>query len=221
MTTYLSTSRATGHSKSSQHRENFSAVPTMSLPHCIYAMTRFRHLNRHVAAFRYYSGLNRELKIPSGKEEFTRLLGPIKALSTGGRNIWASVVYVDKVGYTGSYLKPGGSRAPNPVWFRNYMVRRLLEHHFQRYPLQSNQYDLVLDRIDMSREATENLREYIAGNWKIPTPAHITHASSIYVEGLQVVHHIANGYKDVVSGGLVPAELSFVNPRDLTTNQYT
>ena len=180
----------------------------------------FRDLNRHVAAFRYYSGLNRELKIPSQREEFARLLDPIRGLTEGGKNIWASVVYVDKLRYSGSYLKPGGKRPANPVRFRNYMLRRLLEHHFQRYPLQSNQYDLILDRIDLTMEETDNLRQYISGNRNIPTPTYITHASSIYVEGLQVVHHIANGYKDVVNSDRVPTELSFVNLRDLTTNQY-
>ena len=180
----------------------------------------FRDLNRHVAAFRYYSGLNRELKIHPQKVEFTRLLDPIRALTEGGKNIWASVVYVDKLRYNGSYLKLGGRRPASPVRFRNYILRRLLEHHLLRYPLKSNQYDLVLDRIDLTKEETENLRRYISGNRNIPTPTHITHASSIYVEGLQVVHHIANGYKDVVNTGRVPTELSFVNSRDLTTNQY-
>ena len=153
-------------------------------------------------------------------EEYGRLLDPIRAMSEAGRNIWASVVYLDKLQYNGSYLKPGGKRPANPVRFRNYILRRLLEHHFQEYPLQSRQYDLVLDRIDLSREETENLRRYVSGNRNIPTPTHITHASSIYVEGLQVVHHIANGYKDVVNGNPAPVELSFVNPRDLSFNQY-
>ena len=180
----------------------------------------FRDLNRHVAAFRYYSGLNRELKIPARTEEFARLLDPIRAVSEGGKNIWASVVYVDKLRYNGSYLKPGGKRPTSPLRFRNYMLRRLLEHHFQSYPLQSDQCDLVLDRIDLTREQTENLWQYVAGNPNIPTPAHITHASSIYVEGLQVVHHIANGYKDVGGGDRVRSVLSFVNPRDLTTHHY-
>ena len=179
----------------------------------------FAELNRHVAAFRFYSGLTRELKIPSGKAEFTRLLEPVRALADGGENIWASVIYLDKRQYTGSSLKPGGSRAPNPVRFRNAMLRRLLEHHFQSYPLQSRQYDLVLDRMTLTREEAENLRQYISNNWNFPTPTYITHASSIYVEGLQVVHHIANGYKDAVDGGPVPAELSFVNAKDLIADQ--
>ena len=180
----------------------------------------FRDLNRHVAAFRFYTGLSRELKIPPDKEQFSRLLSPIKALAEGGKNIWASAIYVDKLKYTGSYLKPGGRRPANPERFRNYMLRRLLEFHFQWRPLKSRQYDLVVDRVELTRKQTENLRSYIDGNVNIPTPTHITHAASIYVEGLQVVHHIANAYKDVVAGGSEPAELSFVKSLDLTVNQY-
>ena len=117
-------------------------------------------------------------------------------------------------------MKPGGDRPASPVRFRHYVLRRLLELHFQKCQLQSSQYDLVLDRVELTREENENLRRYLARNRNIPTPTHITHASSIYVEGLQVVHHIANGFKDVVSGSLPPPELSFVNARDLTFNQY-
>ena len=180
----------------------------------------FRDLEQHLAAFRYYTGFSRELKIPSHRSEFKRLLDPIRLLSEGGKSIWASVVYVDKLRYTGSYLKPGGRRPASPVRFRNYMLRRLLEHHFLNYSLQSNQYDLVLDRVELTPEEIDNLRRYISANRNFPTPTHITHASSIYVEGLQVVHHIASGFKDVTCGGKVPNELSFVNARDLTTNQY-
>ena len=178
-----------------------------------------RGLNQHMAAFRYYSGLSRELKIPPEREVYTRLIDPIRALAEGGENIWASVVYVDKLKYNGSYLKPEGGSLPNPLRFRNYMLRRLLEHHFQRHRLQSNQYDLVLDRIDLSREQSEDLWQYISGNRNIPTPAYITHAASIYVEGLQAVHHIANGYSGIVHGGDVPPELSFVDARDISTEQ--
>ena len=179
----------------------------------------FGELNKHVAAFRYYSGLSRELTIPPSREEFAKLLGPIRALAEGGESIRASVVYLDKLKYNGSYLKAGGVRAADPVKFRNYILRRLLEHHFQSYRLQSEHYDLVLDRVEMTREQVGNLREYIVRNKNFPTPTHITHASSIYVEGLQVVHHIANGFQSVVNGADAPAELSFVNARDITANQ--
>lgn len=180
----------------------------------------FRAINEHIAAFRYYSKLNRELKIPAGTQDYTKLMEPIKVHAEGGANIWASVVYVDKERYAGSYLKPDQDRPPSAKLFRNYILRRLLEHHFRNYDLKSRQYDLVLDRVDMARSDQEELRRYIARNHNIPTPVYITHASSIYVEGLQVVHHIANGYRDVVSAGQAPAELSFVSPRDLTIDHY-
>ena len=179
----------------------------------------FGELNKHVAAFRYYSGLSRELKIPPSREEFAKLLGPIRSLAEGGESIRASVVYVDKLKYNGSYLKAGGVRAGDPVKFRNYILRRLLEHHFQSYRLQSEHYDLILDRTETTRKQRTALRIYLSGNQNIPTPDYITHAASIYVEGLQVVHHIANGFKDVVTGGDVPSALSFVNARDITTRQ--
>jgi hypothetical protein len=140
-------------------------------------------------------------------------------LSEEGKNIWASVVVVDKLRYTGLHLKPIGGRQANPIMFRNYILRRLLEHHFHYYPLQSQQYDLVLDRIDLNKMQADNLWQYLSNNHAIPKPSQITHASSIYVDNLQVVHHIANGFKNFTSDGLVPNELSFVNLRDLTENQ--
>ena len=179
----------------------------------------FGELNKHVAAFRYYSGLSRELKIPPSREEFAKLLGPIRAMAEGGESIRASVVYVDKLKYNGSYLKEGGVRAADPVRFRNYILRRLLEHHFKSYRLQTDHYDLILDRTETTRKQRALLRIYLSGNQNIPTPDYITHAASIYVEGLQVVHHIANGFKAVVIGGVVPSALSFVNARDITTRQ--
>ena len=77
----------------------------------------------------------------------------------------------------------------------------------------------MLDRVEMTREQIENLREYLGANWHFRTPTYITHASSIYVEGLQVVHHIANGYGSTIVDGYVPPALSFVNARDITVNQ--
>ena len=179
----------------------------------------FRDLNAHVAAFRYLTGMSKNLKLPPEHTIFEKLIQPIATLAVNGRNIWASAVYLDKQRYTGAYLKPGSKRLPDPIKFRNRVLRSLLEYHFSFYPLRSQHYDLVLDRIEMTKSEVENLQNYLAGNYNIPTPTHITHASSIYVEGLQVVHHIATGYKDVVSGADPPSALSFVNSKDITANQ--
>ena len=180
----------------------------------------FGSLNAHIAAFRYYSGMARELKLPPEKEVFERLMGPISRMAGSGMNIWGSAVYLDKASYVGRYLKPGGHRPQDPVLFRNHILRCLLEFHFSSHPLVTRQWDLVLDRIPLTKLQAENLQTYLAGNYNIPTPTHITHAASIYVEGLQVVHHIAAGFKDVVSGGAVHPTLSFVGSLDVTTNQF-
>ena len=179
----------------------------------------FGGMNKHMAAFRYYSGLSRELKIPPSREEFTKLMEPIRVMAEAGANLRASVVYLDKHQYNGRYLRPGGPRGGDPLKFRNYILRRLLEHHFQRYELLSEHYDLVLDRVTMTTQKMGELRNYLVRNRNIPTPSYITHASSIYVEGLQVVHHIANGFQSAVTGPHLPPELSFVNARDITTKQ--
>ena len=129
----------------------------------------FRDINRHIAGFRFYSGLNKELKIPPNGKGFHPLMEPIGVLAGMNVGIYASAVYLDKHHYSHSYLKPGGERAQDPVRFRNVVLRRLLEHHFSTYSLQSNRYDLVLDRIDATKYDLEDLEEYLAGNRNIPT----------------------------------------------------
>ena len=173
-------------------------------------------LTRHMANFRFYRGWYNDLKVPTGVPEFGRLMGPIQAMAEEGENLWASVVYLNKDRYTGGYLKPGGRRPSDPKMFRNYVLRRLLEFHFQRCPVLSGQYDLILDRFDLTSKDKEDLIQYLAGNRHIPTPAYITHASSAYVDGLQVVHHLANGFRGAAEGGTPPTELSFVWGQDLT-----
>lgn len=176
----------------------------------------FRYVNMHMSSFRFYSRLMNELKIPAGREQFTILMEPIGVLAENGAGIFASVVYLDKRRYTGRYLKPGGERPQDAVRFRNFVLRRLLEHHFRKYPLKSNVYDLVLDRFDMAKDEREGLTQYLARNCDIPTPNYMTHASSIYVEPLQIVHHIANGFKSAATGGDIPSALSFVSALDMT-----
>ena len=180
----------------------------------------FSDLSAHIASFRYLTGMNKELKLPPGKDVFRRLIEPIAMLVKNGKNIWATAIYLNKRDYTGGYLKPEGRRPPDPFRFRNRMLRYLLEFHFSSYPLRSEHYDLVLDRIEMTKDEAENLRSYLARNYNLPTPTHITHASSIYVEALQVVHHLAAGFKDVVGGKSPVDVLSFVKAKDVTKSLW-
>ncbi len=176
----------------------------------------FGHVTEHVAAFRYFSRMSRELKLPRGHDAVERLMEPIAMMAESDVNLWASAVFLDKRSYAGRYLKTGEHRPQDPMMFRNYVLRRLLELHFERYGLASRQYDLVLDRVEMTKDQQDNLYAYLAGNYGIPTPTHITHASSIYVDGLQVVHHIANGFRDCALGAPIPDTLAFVSARNIT-----
>ena len=175
-------------------------------------------INRHVAAFRFYTGFDRELKFPPERDVYERFLEPIRLLSVAGHTIHASVVYLDKKGYSGNYLKPGGARPQSEFYFWNRVLRSLLEFHFANFQLESDRYDLILDRIDRTQEQIEDQRRYLEEYGRFPTPRYVTHASSIYVEPLQVVDHIARGFKNVAAGGELPNPLTFVARRDITEN---
>ena len=178
-----------------------------------------RSLNHCVATFRFYTGFNRELKPPPEKVVFDRLMGPVQELAMRNGDIFASVVYLDKKAYTGSYLKADGSRPQSALYFRNRILRCLLENHFSTYSLMSRQYELVLDRIDMTVGQVEGLRGYLRDQGDIQEPRYITHADSMYVEGLQIVDNIARGFKNLAIGGRIPQSLSFVSSTDITENR--
>ena len=178
-------------------------------------------INNHLTMFRYYTGFSRELKLPTSRPPFDRLLDPICASAEGGSDIYASTVFLDKVNYTGSYLKPDQERPQSQLFFRNRVLRCLMEYHFANHSLVSDQYDLILDRVDMNLAQIENQREYLHSNPYLKGPRYITHASSVYVEGLQVVDHIARGLKDVVRGDHAPHSLRFVAIRDITMDRDT
>ena len=176
-------------------------------------------ITRHMAAFRYMKGFSRELKIPVDKPDFERLLEPIQTAAAEGATIQASAVYLDKRQYTGPYLKQDVPRDQNSVRFRNFILRCLLERHFARRPLISQDWDLVPGRVQLTDIQQAELREYLAGNQRIPTPTNFTHPSSIYVDGLRIVHHMANGFGRVASGISIPTSLRSLTARDITHYQ--
>ena len=172
---------------------------------------------RHVSAFRYLRRMARELKIPSEKPDFSRLMQPVQELAEDGVAISASVVYLRKEDYRGPYLHPDGPRGQDARRFWNFALRRLLEWHFAANPLVSERYDLVLDRVEMSRSQRVELERYLDRNLRIPAPVNVTLASSLYVEALQVVHHIANAYGTESSSRTPRDSLRFVRARDITS----
>ena len=143
----------------------WSVHPTTQLRYYTFAITPSPSLHATFANFRFYRGWYNTSRSRRVRQNSVDLSVPSGLWRRRGVTSGHSVVYLAKARYTGSYLKPGGKRPSDPIRFRNYVLRRLLEFHFQHYPLQSNQYDLILDRFEMTAEARENLLQYLAGNW--------------------------------------------------------
>lgn len=184
----------------------------------------FDRVLEHLTNLRYHRGLTRELRLKPVKRkggvwEFGKLLDGIKALASQ-EAVFASSVYLVKDQYTGPYLKDSSPRGKNPIWFRNFVLRHLLEFHFAECKPRTQQIDLVIDRFELSRDGRINLEEYIQNNYNLPPIKHITHAASLYVEVLQAVHHLSTVLKVLATGEAPPdllELLSFVRLKDITS----
>jgi len=178
----------------------------------------FPHLMRHINNWRYIRGLTTEMKKPPRGPGAAAFLRPLRELERNGI-ISCCGVYLLKAGYTGPYLKLTSPRGRNPVLFRNFVHRQLLEYHFSLCQTPLANIELVFDRFEMSREATQNLEQYLQTNIRLPRFWHITHADSLYVEALQVVSQLVNMVSDVALGkptALAKELLDFVSLKDIT-----
>jgi hypothetical protein len=85
-------------------------------------------LHEHIINWRYIKRINREVKtLPNGIDK-GRFIEPIANMQEGGL-IKFSCVYLDKTNYKGPYLNTA-----EPIKFRNFIHRKLLEHHFENIP---------------------------------------------------------------------------------------
>ncbi|MBM3149661.1 MAG: hypothetical protein FJ013_06475 [Chloroflexi bacterium] len=178
----------------------------------------FSCLVHHSVAWRYIRRLTSEMKrLPRG-HEMKPFLEPLSELQQTGA-IKCSCVYLTKDNYTGPYLKSDSPRGVNPVLFRNFVHRQLLEFHFSRYTQKYQNIELVFDRFEMTGEAIANLASYLRGNLRLPNLKHITHADSLYVDALQIVSQLVTVVKDVVLEQSDAAQLKlieFIPMRDIT-----
>jgi len=58
----------------------------------------------------------------------------------------ASAIYIDKNKYEGNYIDDKPGHPKDATRFRHFAMRRLLEFHFQKFPPQSREVELVIDR---------------------------------------------------------------------------
>jgi len=176
-------------------------------------------LCEHVTNWRYIKGIFREYKKLPGGKDLHRFLSPIIELHQEGL-IKCSCVYLDKYTYNGPYLKTTSYHKSNPLKFRNFIHRKLLEWHFSLYPvIADNIMEIIFDRFEMSADAIDHLKIYFRDNWNLPKFKYITHADSTYCETLQLTGQLVNAIKDFKCGGMpqgLEQILKFLPIKDIT-----
>jgi hypothetical protein len=161
-----------------------------------------RDFTAHVAAFRYFHGVNREFKDWGGllKSPPTiqwRTLMDYLCDRTVAGDITTTANWLDKATYKvngGPYLVAGQSTK-----FRHFQIRLLLERHRKRRAWGS-EVDIVLDRWSMSQEQRINLENYIKGNWHLRPVGHVTTVDSAYVDAIQVVDLLTRLARRIADG---------------------
>jgi hypothetical protein len=154
-----------------------------------------KEINIHLGAFRYFGCIRKEListRLNSLQKE--QLLNILKICMDNNSFLKASAVYVDKKDYQGPYLKEDF----NPNYFRNLIIRKLLEFHFSENKPQSREVELIIDRFYSSEEQEQTMRNYLRMDKYnlLPKFLHIIQADSRYVELLQIVDWISGSVKE-------------------------
>jgi len=171
----------------------------------------------HFVGLRFFQNLSRELKPIISNQ---KLLPKILDILNWHDGIRVSAVHLTKKEYSGPYLSDRSPRGKNPRFFQNFVIRQLLEHHFSGGGFQTDEGELVFDRISMTFENEVNLRDYINENWNLPDFSHITFADSRYVECLQIADLIAGLVREKIleeNPKYDGINLGFVDCLDITT----
>lgn len=161
-----------------------------------------RDVTAHVAAFRYFHGVNREFKDWGGllKSPPTiqwRTLMEYLCDRTIAGDITTTAIWLDKAVYQGNrgpYTAPGQS-----TLFRHFQIRRLLERQRPRSPW-GRDVDIVLDRWSMSQAQRVNLEKYIRNNWHLQPVGNVTTVDSTYVDMIQIVDLFTRLVRTVIEG---------------------
>jgi len=178
----------------------------------------YSSFQKHTVNWRYIRGLFKEFKnLPRGKDLIS-FLTPIVQMSSSNL-ICSSCVFLDKIKYQGPYLKTTLQSKPDPIKFRNFIHRKLLEYHFEIYPASSDNIEIIFDRFEMSKEAIKNLEYYLMNNWKLPTLKYLSHIDSVYCEALQVASQLVNAVGDLkfgTPGQELEQMMKFIAIKDVT-----
>ena len=176
----------------------------MSLLHV--SASNYDAIRQLLAIVRWSFSLYSEIKLGTSKRPAQRILEGLLELSREGV-VTASGLCLVKEHYGGRYLtwcNLGVKEDEWPLYLRHYLLRHLLEFHFEHTP-SNGPLEIVMDRVSLSESQRANLLAYLNSRppipletpFRIPTIETVTIADSRYVGGLQVAHVLAETLKDV------------------------
>ncbi len=174
----------------------------------------------HIINWKYVLGKPHETKsLPKGNQ-CKRYLAPILELHHQGK-LKCSCVYLLKDQYTGPYLKPKLPTGHKPIYFRNFIHKELLEHHFAQFPIKPRTgINLIFDDYRIPFEEARKIEDYLQNNWNLPNFRRIVHADSIPNFTLQVTSQLVEAVKNIVLGTINPERkqlLDFIVLKDITS----
>ena len=159
-----------------------------------------KKINIHLRAFRYFGNIRGELKSTRLNKLQKEKLSDILKYSIGDNNfVKASSVFMNKKNYRGDYLKEKPDTPKDATRFRHFIIRRLLEFHFQKNKPQSNEIEIVIDRFHSGEVKEQQMKNYLRKLSHLsflPNFLHIIQADSRYLELLQIVDWIAGSVKE-------------------------
>lgn len=159
-----------------------------------------KKINIHLGAFRYFGDIKGELSSTRLNQfQKEKLLNILKDSMNNNLFVAATSVFVNKQNYKGNYLREGVGIPKDAARFRHFVIRRLLEFHFENYKSQSNEIEIVIDRFHSAELKEQQMRNYLRklSFLKIlPNFLHITQADSRYLELLQITDWVAGSVKE-------------------------
>jgi hypothetical protein len=143
----------------------------------------FETIRRLTAPYRHHFGLAKEVKaasLLSHKKSRQMACEMLSALTD--HDVHGTVVHLDKQSYDGPYLGTTGMK-PWPQRFRNFVLRLLVEKHFNEFPVgDGTLLELVFDRVSLPRSDRNELERYLSTKAAIPPVEYFTHVDSEYAE---------------------------------------
>ena len=162
-----------------------------------------REIEKMLFDFRFYTGYTKELKYL--QKEHINLF--IKLFYKIIQNNYARYfsLEIEKSSYIGPYLKSIEKDVLNPNKFRNFLLKKTLEHITTNEDLQSKNVpiEIIIDRYIHNQELEQNLKEYLWSNYKLPNFDAIVQVDSRYCHLIQLIDIIQKFQQDNVHSDVI------------------